>query len=308
MRWTHGYADEGTVTMVRIATAAYPLDQLATWLHYVEKTRNWVSDAKKQGAELLVFPEYGALELATVTGCAADLLSLKEGCAAFEADLVALFEEHAVTAGVHILAPSIPAWRKGEIVNRAHFFGPCGHLGYQDKQIMTRFEREEWDVKNGQGLRLFETPIGIIGILICYDSEFPLLGRALVEAGAQIILTPSCTDGLAGYHRVRTGASARALEGQCVVVHSPTVGGASWSAAAGVNVGAAAVYGPPDKGFPNDGVLAIGELNRPGWVYADVDLALIDAVRLDGQVLNCKHWPEQEKADLRVEHIGGEPR
>ncbi len=293
--------------MVRIAAAAYPLDRLTTWLDYVQKTGSWVNEAKKQGAELLVFPEYGALELATVTGCAEDLPSLKEGCAAFEGDLVALFEDHAVTAGVHILAPSITARSKGEFVNRAHFFGPKGHIGFQDKQIMTRFEREEWDVKPGDGLRLFETPVGVIGVLICYDSEFPLLGRALVEAGAEIILAPSCTDGVAGYNRVRTGASARALEGQCVVVHAPTVGEASWSVAAGVNVGAAAVYGPPDTGFPDDGILAIGELNRPGWVYADIDLALIEAVRRDGQVLNCKHWPEQEKAGLTVEHIGGEP-
>ncbi len=291
--------------MVRIAVAAYPMDRLTTWLDYVKKTGAWVNDAKKQAAQLLVFPEYGALELATVTGCAGDLQSLKEGCAAFEGDLVALFEEHAVTAGVHILAPSIPARMGDAIVNRAHFFGPDGHMGYQDKQIMTRFEREEWDVKTGEGLRIFETPIGVIGILICYDSEFPLLGRALVAAGADIILVPSCTDGLAGYHRVRTGALARALEGQCVVVHSPTVGEASWSAAADVNVGAAAVYGPPDKGFPDNGVLAIGELNNPGWVYADVDLGLIDVVRRDGQVLNRKHWPEQEKAGLMVEHIGG---
>lgn len=294
--------------MVRVAAAAYPLDPLNTWADFVGKTRKWVGDAARQGADLLVFPEYGALELAAITNCADDLARQKGGVAAFERDLVALFEEHAVFHNVYILAPSLPAKNGSSIVNRAHFFGPSGQLGFQDKQIMTRFEREEWDIRSGQGLRLFQTAIGRVGILICYDSEFPLLGRALVDAGAEIILVPSCTDSLAGYHRVRTGAAARALEGQSVVVHAPTVGEARWSAAADTNVGAAALYGPPDLGFPDDGVLAVGEINQPGWVYADVDLDAIAKVRADGQVLNMQHWPEQAARCAEVEVVGTNDR
>jgi translation initiation factor IF-1 len=53
---------------------------------------------------------------------------------------------------------------------------------------------------------------------------------------------------------VRVGAMARALEGQCVVVHAPVVGPADWSPAVDLNTGAAAIYGPPDLGFPATGV------------------------------------------------------
>jgi predicted amidohydrolase len=157
---------------------------------------------------------------------------------------------------------------------------------------MTRFERETWDVGPGGPLRVFDTALGKIGILICYDAEFPLLGRALADAGAEIILVPSCTDTRAGYSRVRIGAMARALENQCVVVQSPTVGYAQWSPAVDENVGAAGVFGPPDLGFPDTGILAEGALNDPGLVAAQVDLAAVATVRAQGAVFNHAHWPE----------------
>jgi 3',5'-cyclic AMP phosphodiesterase CpdA len=119
---------------------------------------------------------------------------------------------------------------------------------------------------------------------------------SLVEAGAELILAPSQTDTLKGYWRVRLGAQARALENQCVVVQSPTVGEAPWSPAVDVNRGAAGVYGPPDLGFPDDGVLALGELDRPAWVHAEVDLDRVAEVRAQGTVRNHGHWPEQTAA------------
>ena len=158
---------------------------------------------------------------------------------------------------------------------------------------MTRFERETWDVIAGQGLTCFDTALGRIGVVICYDSEFPLLSRALVEQGAEILLAPSCTDSLAGFTRVRVGSMARALENQCVVVHSPTVGLCDFCPAVDDNVGAASIYGPPDRGFPPTGILAEGALNAPGWTYAEVSLEAIRTVRRDGGVLNHAHWPEQ---------------
>ena len=114
--------------------------------------------------------------------------------------------------GCHILGASGPVFEGGRPVNRAVLYGPDGRIGHQDKQIMTRFEREDWDVTGAPGLRIFDTALGRIGVLICYDSEFPLLGRVLAEAGAELLLVPSCTDTVAGFHRVRIGAMARALD------------------------------------------------------------------------------------------------
>jgi predicted amidohydrolase len=148
----------------------------------------------------------------------------------------------------------------------------------------------------GEGLNVFETSLGKIGIAICYDAEFPLLVRALAEAGAELILVPSCTDAMPGYHRVRIACAARALENQCFVIQSPTVGAADWSPAVDANAGAANVFGPPDRNFPEDGLVATGALNRSGFVYADIDLWRVKDVRRDGQVLNYLHWKEQPGA------------
>lgn len=140
--------------------------------------------------------------------------------------------------------------------------------------------------------------LGRIGILICYDSEFPLLGRVLAQAGAQLLLVPSCTDTVAGFSRVRIGAMARALESQCVVVQAPTVGPCDWMPALDENRGRAAIYGPPDGFWPETGIIAEGEMDAPGWVRATVDLSRVDVSRRDGAVLPFAHWPEQEPCGL----------
>jgi predicted amidohydrolase len=282
---------------MKIAAAAYPLDRFDSWIDYAEKQVAWVREAAHAGADLLVFPEYGRMELAALTGEAHDLEASLHAASALAEKADHLMADLAQGYGVHILCPSGPVFEEGRErpVNRAWLLGPDGDapfLAYQDKQVMTRFERETWNVVPGDPLEVIDTALGRIGVLICYDAEFPLLGRALVEQGAEILLVPSCTDSLHGYCRVRIGAMARALEGQCVVVQSPTVGDAPWSPAVDENVGAAGIFGPPDLGFPGDGILAQGALNEPGWVVAEIDRAAIARVRAEGAVFNHAHWPE----------------
>lgn len=282
---------------MKIAAAAYPLSFLPDFAAYEAKLSAWVAEAAGQGADLLVFPEYGAMELASLGGAAvaADLERALVEVARWRDAVDGLHLRLAAAHGVHVLGASGPVWPRpgARPVNRATLYGPGGIVGHQDKQIMTRFERETWFVAPGAGLPVFDTPLGRIGVLICYDSEFPLLARRLVEAGAEVILVPSCTDTLAGFTRVRVGAMARALEGQCITVHSPTVGLAEWCPAVDENVGAAAIYGPPDRGFPPTGIFTETALNAPGWAVAEVDLAAVAEVRRDGGVLNHLHWDEQ---------------
>jgi predicted amidohydrolase len=92
------------------------------------------------------------------------------------------------------------------------------------------------------------------------------------------------------------GAQARALENQCLVVQTPTVGEAAWSPAVDVNIGAAGVYAPPDVGYPEDGVVVRGRMNEAMWVFAELDLDRMAEVRAHGQVLNHRDWPEQDVA------------
>ena len=279
---------------MKVAAAAYPLDWFDDWSAYEAKITRWVKDAADNGATLLVFPEYAAMELSTLDGAdvAGDLEQSLHAVSRRMPDVDALHLKLAAEFGVHILGASAPVFDGGtRPVNRATLYAPNGQKGFQDKQIMTMFERDPWDVTGGCPLKVFDTELGKIGILICYDSEFPLLGRALADV--DILLVPSCTEALAGYWRVRIGAMARALENQCVSVMSSIVGPAEWSEAVDQNTGMGGIFGPPDTGFPATGVLAEGQLNEPGWTYADVDLEAIAHVRRDGIVRNRTHWQER---------------
>jgi predicted amidohydrolase len=172
----------------------------------------------------------------------------------------------------------------------------------QEKLTMTPFERD-WGISGGTPLRVFETALGRIGVAICYDAEFPLIVRAQCEAGAEIVLVPSCTEFVSGYHRVRTAAAARALENACVAVLSPTVGDAPWSPAIDRNAGAAGVFVPADHGFSETGVLAEGTLNRPQWVHARADLERLRKVKASGEMRNTADWPAQPGAAPLARHV-----
>ena len=286
------------MTRFVVAAAQYPIDRLESWDAYAAKLTRWVEEAAAAGAKLAVFPEYGAMELASLDPATmGDLAGSIETVSALLPRVDALHGELAARTGMHVLAASAP--RKdadGRFRNAARLFAPNGKASVQDKLVMTRFEREQWDIAPGAALRVFDTALGRLAVSICYDSEFPLLARACVEAGAEVLLVPSCTDTLHGYWRVRIGAQARALEGQCYAVHAPTVGEAAWSPAVDENRGAAAVYGPPDQGMPEDGVLAAGPEGAAQWVFAEIDTARVAELRADGGVLNARHWGEQPGA------------
>ena len=145
-------------------------------------------------------------------------------------------------------------------------------------------------------IRVFDTALGSIAVAICYDSEFPLLVRAMAEAGAEIVLVPSCTERVSGFHRVATGAKARALENTIVTVQSPTVGDAPWSPAVDRNCGKAAIYVPSEHGVSDDGVVAEGVLDRPMWVAGTVDLDRLRRLRTGGEMRNYADWSAQPGA------------
>ena len=283
----------------RVAAAQYPIDAIASWDDYAGKLARWTGEAAANGAALLVYPEYGAMELARMFAPEvwSDLRQSIDFVGGLRRKIDALHAELAERHGVYIVAASLPERdADGVATNVARVVSPKGRIGEQRKLIMTRFEREKWHVAGGSEINVFRTRLGTLGVAICYDAEFPLIARAMSEAGATAILVPSCTDSLRGYFRVRVAAQARALENQCYVVHAPTVGEAPWSPAVDVNVGAAGVFGPPDLGFPEDGVVAAGALNEAMWLYADIDPAAVARVRREGQVLNNKHWAEQPGA------------
>ncbi len=281
---------------VKVAVAQYQISFHNHWKDYEEKVTAWVKEASDKDGKILLFPEYSTLEITSLfsQGVYRYLDKQLEAMQQVFDKYIKLFQGLAAKFGCYIQAGTFPVCDdSGQYHNHAYFFMPDGQFDYQPKLIMTRFENEEWGIKSGEQLKVFNTDYGIIGINVCYDSEFPMFARKQVEAGADLILVPSCTDTLTGYYRVRIACQARALENQCYVFQSPTVGNALWNEAVDNNVGAAAIFTPIDKGFPDNGIFALGELNKPQWIHAEIDLDKIAKVRKNGQVFNYRDWPRQ---------------
>jgi predicted amidohydrolase len=277
-----------------IAAAQYPISEIRSFAEWEDKLSHWVSTAKVGGAALALFPEYGIMELSAADPRARADLSYSLHWIADQRE--AIDGVHARLANqhdIHICASTCPTRVNDGFQNVARLFAPSGKMGTQSKWMMTRFERESWGVAGGDKLCVFESALGRIGITTCYDAEFPLIARALAQAGAQLLLVPSATDSMAGFWRVRLAAQARALENQFYAIHAPTVGEAPWCASLDINRGSAAVYGPPDLGFPDDGVVAVGEMDQPQWLFAELDLGAVQRVRNEGAVFNHRHWDEQ---------------
>jgi predicted amidohydrolase len=288
------------MTALTLAACQYKIDLIETWEGYVVHLTGLVHQAVERGAKLVLLPEYAGLVLAGQLDAdtRSDLHGSIAGIQPLIPAWVELCEELARTHAIVFQPGSAPVLDPdGQYRNRAFLFGPDGLIGHQDKIIMTRFEREQWGIAAGKdGLTAFGTPLGKLGILICYDNEFPMLAHTLAEQGVDLILAPSCTDTLAGACRVRIGAQARALENQIAVLSSPTAGTAPWSPALDENRGRAALYVPSDYGMPPSGIYAESEsdeVEESHWLITEIDLDTVRRLRTEGQVATRRDWPEQ---------------
>ncbi len=291
------------MSVFKIASAQYPITKHANFSAWEMHVTDWIRQAVLQKVQVLIFPEYGSMELTSLFSesirqdLQGQIRELEKHLEAFQKTYAHLAREHQV----YILAPSIPVKDQDRFINRAFFFNPQGEMKYQDKLSMTRFEDEDWKISSGDlELFVFETKYGKMGINICFDSEFPQYAFELAQGGAEILLAPSCTETQAGLSRVHIGSRGRALENQMYVVVSSTVGDAPWSPAVDYNTGQAAVFGPADKGFPADGIVQIGEHNQPSWIVAEIDLKKIESVRTAGQVFNYKKSTDSMNRNTKI--------
>jgi predicted amidohydrolase len=278
---------------LRIAACQYQVGTITSWDAFEKKLDLVLGEAKRGGADLALLPEYFTMELATMFGATVreSLPKQLEALQPWIRKYRLYVTDRAKRFRMAIVGGSIPVRdADGRYRNRCFIATADGSEHVQDKRRMTRFEHEQWGIGGGEGHALFEIKGVKCAVAICYDSEFPNYVREKIELGAELILVPSCTDSLAGYHRVRVGSQARALENQCYVAVAHTVGNLPQSPAIDENHGAAAVFAPPDRGFPADGVIAQGQIDAAQWVLADLYFDRIDDVRRNGQVLNHQDW------------------
>ena len=280
---------------LKIATAQYSIGEPADFAAFAASVGDRVAQAARGDAQLVLLPEYLALEAAAgqPAEVRADFARSLAALQTHHDDYVALARELARRHSIYLVAGTfLLDIGGGRYRNRAYFASPDGKIAFQDKLTLTGFERSAIIIEPGDALKVFETDFGRIGIDVCYDVEFPLYARAQVEAGARVILVPSCTDTDAGAHRVRVGCQARALENQVYVACAVTAGEAPWSPALDVNTGTATIYTPIDRGFPSDGILTRAE-SRADWAIGELDLVALDAFKRDAQVANANDWMAQ---------------
>jgi predicted amidohydrolase len=280
---------------MKVAVAKYPIDAPVDFTAFADKQARWLREAAHAGARIAVLPEYLSLELGATfdTAIRGDLHASLAAIQRYRADWIVLYSRLARDLDLHVVAGTfLLDAGQGRYRNRADLFSPDGTHRWQDKLQLTGFEKKTGVIEPGDALKVFGLDGLRSGISICYDIEFPLPVRAQYEAGARLLLVPSCTDTLAGATRVRVGCLARALENRCFVAQAVTAGEAAWSPGLDVNTGEAAIYAPMDAGFPADGILSVADAPS-GWAYADVDVGRLADSRADAQVANDRDWPGQ---------------
>ena len=285
---------------MKVAVAKYPIQAPADFAAFAERQAAVLGAAAAQGARVAVLPEYLSLELAATfdAGTQADLHASLAAIQRHRDDWLALYARLAASLDIYVVAGTfLLAHGDGRYRNRCDVFAPQGAHLWQDKLQLTGFEKGLGVIEGGDALKVFDLDGVRTGVAVCYDSEFPLPVRAQAEAGARLLLVPSCTDTEAGATRVRVGCLARALENRVFVAQSVTAGEAPWSPALDINTGEAAVFAPMDRGFPADGVVA-QTAGDQAWAIADLDLDALDRSRADAQVANDRDWMGQLKPAL----------
>jgi predicted amidohydrolase/GNAT superfamily N-acetyltransferase len=295
-----------TARHVRVCATQYDQRRIASFEDFAEQIEYFASTAASYDSHLLVFPEYVTAQLFSTFERGITLLESVAQLAALEERLDSLFRDIAMRYGLYLAGGSTPVRNNGGMRNSAHLYTPSGGIYTQEKLHITPAEREYWGIAPGEGIRVFETPIGRIAIVICYDIEFPELTRMLVEHGVDILLCPFATDERKSYLRVRYCAQARAVENMVYVVLSGNVGGLSRSPSMFINFGQAAICTPSDFAFPMNGVAAEGIVNTQTVVIADLDLGALDIQRQSASVrplLDRRHDLYELRTKVPVEHI-----
>lgn len=298
----------GVIT-VKVAVAKYTIDAPGDFAAFADKQARWLGEARAAGAELAVLPEFLSLELGATFDEAtrSDLQATLAATQAYHGAWMELFALLARELRMHVVAGSfLYDTGRGRYRNRSYAFAPDGSHVWQDKLRLTSSEKQTGFIEPGDALKVFEVNGVRAGIAVSYDSEFPLPVRAQCEAGARLLLVPSCTDSDAGASRVRVGCLARALENRCFVAQAVTAGTASWSPAFGVSTGEAALIAPMDVGMPSDGMI-VQTRSAQHWATADLDFAGLESSRTGAQVANDRDWASQYfPSVMRARFVGAE--
>lgn len=287
------HPDPSSPPRVRVGVVQLAMRTLSGPGEFFEQASYFIGSIAGYGADFICFPEYVNAPLMAPDkelGARAAIRHL----AGETTTMVDFFVQQAVEHRINIITGSMPVLEDGFLRNVAFLCRRDGSVERQDKIQVTPSEVSEWGMIGGNRVRVLETDAGKIGILICYDVEFPELGRLLADEGLQILFVPFCTDTASGFHRVSFCARARAIENECYVVTAGSVGNLVGVANMDFQYARSAVFSPSDYGFPENGIVTEAPANLETALIADLDLSALARLHDHGSVRNLR----QRRTDL----------
>lgn len=279
-------ADRDTV---RVATVQYMMRRISGADEFEQHVSYFVETAADYSSDFVCFPELFTLQLLSAHH---EIMRPEEAIRAVN-DYTQRFTEfmsaQAMRYNINIIGGSHPALDgDGHLKNICYVFLRDGSIYAQHKLHPTPNERYWWHIGGGNRAEVIPTDCGPIGVMICYDSEFPEVARHFINQGANILFVPFCTDERQGYLRVRYCCQARAVENQCYVVTSGVVGNLPNVENMDMHYAESGIYTPCDFPFARDGIAAMCDTNTETMAVADLRMGELITARNSGTVQNLK--------------------
>jgi len=293
-----------TSQTIRVASVQFAVRHTPSPEDFFSRVDHFVRVAAEYGADFVCFPEHFTLQILSgepqMLSPADAISKLTELTPLLKERLRVLSRKHAINivGGSH--ATRID---NGETHNITWVALRDGTLHARHKLHPTPDEKSLWDISGGISAEPVETDCGPVGVMICYDSEFPEMARHLTDAGVKLFFVPYCTDTRHGHLRVRYCCHARTVENQCYVVTAGLVGNVDNVANMDINYAQSAILTPSDHPFARDGIAAESSENTEMMIFADLSLDTLDAARVRGSVRNLH---DRRPELYRVEWSGGE--
>lgn len=276
-----------TKSVVRIGLVQWQMRNVNSVESMFEYAEFFVDAISSYKADFILFPELFMVPLMAEfneLGTSQAIRKLSQ----YSEDIQNKFVEFALSYNVNIIAGSMPVYEDDKLYNVACLCRRDGTVEYQYKIHVTPSEYSDWGISGGDKIQVFDTDAGKVGILICYDVEFPELPRLMAKEGVQILFVPFATDTQNGYQRVRLCSQARAIENECYVAIAGSVGNLPRVRNMDIQYAQSSVFSPCDFAFPNMGIVAEATPNTEMTLIADVDLDLLKELHVNGSVRNLK--------------------
>lgn len=292
LEWTNLYYDKqktplfgATKSSARIGCVQWEMRPLKSVEELIQQVEFFVDALSDYQCDLALLPEFFNAPLMGLIEDSNSFESIK-GLAGYSEEIVEEISRLAVSYNINIIAGSMPVVEQNELFNVSYLCRRDGTLEAQYKIHPTPYEKRAWVMQGGDKLKVFDTDFGKIGILICYDVEFPELARIQAEEGMQLLFVPFWTDTKNAYLRVRCCAHARAIENECYVIISGSVGNLPKVEGADIQYAQSAVLSPSDFSFPHDAIMAESTPNTEMTIIVDLDLEKLVKLKNEGSVRN----------------------